>query len=63
MNKRIALKATLALAIMISVGIGLGFMLVNYTKIAGYVSIGLFLSIMWMMIYNVVEKLDSDDKK
>jgi len=63
MNKRIALKATLALAIMISVGMGLGFMLVNYTKIAGYVSIGLFLSIMWMMIYNVVEKLDSDDKK
>jgi len=56
MNKQIALKATLTLAIMASVSMGLGYMLINYTKITGYVGIGLFLCIMWVMTYNVIEK-------
>jgi hypothetical protein len=51
MNKRIALKATLTLAIMASVSMGLGYMLINYTKITGYVGIGLFLCIMLLSIF------------
>ena len=56
MNKRTAIKATLMLLIMVGVSAGLSFMLINYTKITGYVGIGLFLCIMWIMTYNVIEK-------
>ena len=56
MNKRTAIKATLMLLVMVGVSAGLSFMLINYTKITGYVGIGLFLCIMWIMTYNVIEK-------
>ena len=56
MNKRTAIKATLMLWVMVGVSAGLSFMLINYTKITGYVGIGLFLCIMWIMTYNVIEK-------
>ena len=56
MNKRTAIKATLMLLVMVGVSVGLSFMLINYTKITGYVGIGLFLCIMWIMTYNVIEK-------
>lgn len=62
MNKRIAIKATLALAIMISVSMGLSYMLIKYTKITGYVGIGLFLCIMWVMTYNVIENRNKNDQ-
>jgi len=62
MNKRIALKATLALAIMISVSMGLSYMLINYTKITGYVGIGLFLCIMWVMTYNIIENRNKNNQ-
>lgn len=55
MNKRTAIKATLMLLVMVGVSAGLSFMLINYTKITGYVGIGLFLCIMWIMTYNVIE--------
>ena len=56
MNKRTAIKATLMLLVMVGVSAGLSFMLINYTKITGYVGIGLFLCILWIMTYNVIEK-------
>jgi hypothetical protein len=62
MNKRIAIKATLTLAIMISIGMGLSYMLINYTKITGYVGIGLFLCIMWIMTYNVIENRNKNNQ-
>jgi len=55
MNKRIAIKATIALVIMLGISTGLSLMLIKYTRITGYVGIGIFLCIMWMMTYNVIE--------
>ena len=55
MNKKIAIKATIALAIMLGISTGLSLMLIKYTRITGYVGIGIFLCIMWMMTYNVIE--------
>jgi uncharacterized membrane protein len=55
MNKRTAIKATIALVIMLGISMGLSLMLIKYTRITGYIGIGIFLCIMWMMTYNVIE--------
>jgi hypothetical protein len=55
MNKRTAIKATITLLIMFSISAGVCFLLMNYQEIAGYIGIGLFVVLMWMMTYNVIE--------
>ena len=56
MNKKTALKATLILLMVLGVTTGVVYLMSHYKEITGYVAGGLFLGLIWIMIYDGIEK-------